>query len=339
MKNRLEEIDVFRALSCLAVIVIHTSAGPVSSLRPGSFPLMVIILINSAARFAVPGFVFLSGFSLTFSDGNTGTGKSTLGRRFASILVPYLLWSLIYYLVYIRLGYYSFSWTILLEKLILADMIYHLYFVLLICQFYLLFRPIRFVFERFKREVVLLMMLLINLISIKLVYFKYQDRFFLQYLFFFGLGCYLALEMDRVKKILGRFKNYLILLYLAIILYYTYRFYQFYVLKLPAKNINLLWFTSCVFAILFFYGLSLFVSQKLRPIVLLKEISASSYYIYLSHPLILLFSQLSLDRWGYTSITGSFLINTFLIFFTVIPFSILYTKAKGTLFYKQFYNR
>ena len=80
MKNRLEEIDVFRALSCLAVIVIHTSAGPVSSLRPGSFPLMVIILINSAARFAVPGFVFLSGFSLTFSDGNTGTGKSTLGE-------------------------------------------------------------------------------------------------------------------------------------------------------------------------------------------------------------------------------------------------------------------
>ena len=70
---------------------------------------------------------------------------------------------------------------------------------------------------------------------------------------------------------------------------------------------------------------------------LLQKISISSYHIYLSHPLVLLFSQLFLERLGYTSIMGSFLINTSIIFFIVVPFSIYYSKNKLIARYKNWF--
>jgi len=331
-------MDVFRALSCLAVIIIHTSAGPVSTLQAGSIHLFAMTLINSITRFAVPGFIFLSGFSLTYVYQKKGVNESEKwARNFTKILLPYLVWSLVYYFVCIRLGYYGFSWFFLLEKLVLGDMFYHLYFVVLICQFYLLFKVINWFFGKFKPEILLFIMFLINVIFMKKVYFKYIDRFFLQYLFFFGLGCYWALKRDEVKKRIIRIKNYLIGIYLTAVLYYTYRFYQSYVLKLPVKNINLLWFIFCTISVLFFYYLSLWITEKGILVDLLQKISISSYHIYLSHPLVLLFSQLFLERLGYTSIMGSFLINTSIIFFIVVPFSIYYSKNKLIARYKNWF--
>jgi len=336
MKEKIEEIKYLRVIGSLAVILIHTSADPVTQLTEGSIHILFFTLINRTLQFAVPLFIFISGFVLYYNYQH----KQEFGyynfikKRLSGILIPYCVWTLIYYGFFIMAGYYTFSWEFFLRKLMLADMVYHLYFVLLIVQFYILFGVFLNLFRRFDNNLLLGLILIVNILFMKFIYFRYVDRFFLQYVFFFAMGCYFAGNRLTVKNYIESQKGYLLLVYLLIVGYFANQFYQYQVLKMEIDGftIKLTWLFFNIISILFVYGLTVFYqtdNSTIRKIV--NQIDMSSYNIYLMHPLILLVSQRFLKIIGYHSITGNFFINTLVIVITVIPFAILYEYFKREL--------
>jgi len=335
MKQQLDEINILRAIACLAVIFIHTSAEPVASLQSGSIHLTVFSLMNRTLQFAVPGFIFISGFVLFYKYGNKKFHFfSFVKKRLSAILIPYFIWTVIYYAVFIKAGYYSFSFNFFLKKLFLADMIYHLYFILLINQFYIIFGVLLYFYKKISPHLILGCLAFVNVLFLKFGYFQYADRFFMQYIFFFGLGCYISIYYQAFKVKLAGVKKYLFLVYVVVNSYFVYQFYQYYVLKEPISGfiISLTWLVHASISIIFVYYIALFINNKNYKIKgILDKISQNSYYIYLSHPFALMLSHKILVKLGYNSITGRFFLNSFIVCATIIPLSILYGSYREKL--------
>lgn len=341
MKPRLLEINILRALAAIAVVLLHISADPVSSLMPGSNHLFVFSTLNRSLVFCMPVFIFISGLTLFYNyEHKEFKYLPFIARRLKAVLIPYLLWSLLYYAVFIITGVYSFSFEFLMKKLLLADMVYHLYFIALIVQFYVLFGIFLFIFKRKNAAVYLGIILIINILFFKLrgvlgqdfAFLQYADRFFLQYIFFFSLGCYAAKDMSRFKKFIRDKRLVLTLIYISITLFYTFYFYQAAILASPVSSfvLNLLWFAASLMGILISYLLAQFLLHTVfkNP---LEKIGEHSFTIYLAHPLVLMISTRLLTKLGLISITGQFLLNTLIVFSVTILGSILYARVKKML--------
>lgn len=122
--RRYPELDVLRVAACMAVVLIHTSAG-----WTGQIPLA----LNQLARFSVPLFLLLSGF------GHGGPSEEAwthaLRRRLGRVLPPYLLWSGIYLLVDAAFGR---PHAAPLRDLLFGTAYMHLYYIPVLLQFLLL---------------------------------------------------------------------------------------------------------------------------------------------------------------------------------------------------------
>ncbi|AKL94806.1 hypothetical protein CACET_c13410 [Clostridium aceticum] len=336
MKKRIDEVNILRAIACLAVVMVHISAIPVSTLQSDSIHMKIFSLLNRSVKFTTPTFIFLSGLTLFYSYKDKRLHYfSFLKKRLSITLIPYFVWTLIYYKYFIHEGYYVFSWSFLIENILLADMSYHLYFILTILQFYLLFGVFLYAFKKFPSHFVLGTLFVISLLTIKYVRFPYMDRFFARHVFFFGLGCYAAMNIDMLREKLLKYQYLITAGYIGISSYYGYQFYQYYGLGKPIKSftIELTWTIFCFIAIMFYYVVAYHIANKQNSILnkTLKKVAKASYYVYLSHPLGIFLSEKFLTNAGMLSITRRFLLNVIIVYGTVVPLAILYTSLKGNL--------
>lgn len=334
MKKQINEANILRGIACLAVIFVHISAIPVSTLQSDSIHMKLFSLLNRSAKFTTPTFIFLSGLTMFYSyKDRTFHYSSFLKKRVLATLIPYFLWTLIYYKYFIDQGYYIFSWDFLIENLLLADMSYHLYFILTILQFYLLFGVFLYIFKRFNHNYTLVALLAISIFTVKYVRFPYVDRFFARYVFFFGLGCYTAIYIDIIREKLLKYKYLVMAAYISISCYYGYQFYQYYGLKKSVDNflVELTWFSFCFIAIMFYYLVAYQIAVNENSVVYrgFKKIAKASYYVYLSHPLAIFISEKFLTNMGMLSITRRFVVTMIIVYGTVVPLAILYSTAKS----------
>lgn len=136
MRQRLPEFDVIRAGAALAVIAIHVTAGYMDS------PLAY--LGNHLVRFAVPLFIIISGFLLNWSvaDSFELSTMAFYRQRLHRILLPYLTWTVIYCLLNFYLLHLHdprLLLTTIGKALLMGNAYYHLYFIPIILQLYLLY--------------------------------------------------------------------------------------------------------------------------------------------------------------------------------------------------------
>lgn len=144
-KPKLLELDLVRAVAILAVVAIHATSEATVELPFGSRAQLIYLAINKLCNFAVPVFILVSGLVLFYRYDNDWGGKQALQfymRRVKQVLFPYLLWSFFYYLynqwVFDRANLHL-DWAEFGALLPWADASYHLYFMVIIVQFYLLF--------------------------------------------------------------------------------------------------------------------------------------------------------------------------------------------------------
>ncbi|MDU0332807.1 acyltransferase [Paenibacillus sp. 3LSP] len=222
-KTKLEEIEALRGIAFLAVVLQHAIAG--LFVQPDMSPLSVGLgtTFLGLIRFAVPLFVFITGVVLFYNYDRSFQYGRFLKRRGQQVVLPYLFWTVFYYIwVSLRSGDAIFSsWKDLLHMLELAltgKASYHLWFMVMIIPFYLLFPVFRQLLSG-KRPAkvnlfVTLAFLTANLLLLEALrkgvfqsdqpilhtLYRYLDRNFLFWTFYFVLGGLVGLYYERWKK-------------------------------------------------------------------------------------------------------------------------------------------
>lgn len=155
----LQGIQYIRAISAIEVIVWH--AILYAAILP-SLQKDLITILAALTSFAVPQFIFISGVVL-YHKYSGGFHLSTFyKKRLSSVLPPYLVWSTFYYFY---LSVIDPLYSALFQKATagsnislggfvseLANGIGHLWFVVLIIQFYLLYPFLVKLYNRFSRQ-------------------------------------------------------------------------------------------------------------------------------------------------------------------------------------------
>lgn len=315
-KTRYAYLDLFRLLSAIAVVMIHLTASAIVRYEAGSLPQLVVTFINGLMLFAVPAFIFISAYTFMYIY----TGKKIspidfLKKRVAVLLIPYSAWTLLYYLDQLYFSKSPFDLLVLMKHLLLGTSFYHLYFMVIIFQFYLLFIPLKWLFERFNPLLVLSLSFFafyiyssglpfagsnhfigqLNNALILKSEILYSDRFFMSYLPFYTLGIYLAYAIKNNKLQLRKLLPLFLPLYLVYeyahtggrIAYYVYQ--QNFNFQLPFA-----WEVSSIFSILILLALCQWIESKGMPTQLIIKLSAYTFTLYLAHPLILQICEIKL---------------------------------------------
>ena len=121
-ENRNYKIQILRALSIIAVVLIHTCPNGISQ-----------AIYRPFINFAVATFLFLSSYLINFNNTNW---KLFIKKRIIRVLIPYILWTIIYSLSNFKL--YGFSLKILLFNLFTTKSTGTLYYIFVYIQFTLL---------------------------------------------------------------------------------------------------------------------------------------------------------------------------------------------------------
>ncbi|WP_243398181.1 acyltransferase [Deinococcus koreensis] len=144
---RVAAIDVFRGLAILAVVAHHLAGLGLRYAPEGSNLELGLITINRSLLFVVPAFVFMTALVLTRSalrprpDGGRFDAGAYYRARARTALLPYLIWTVLYVLFRVATGQESGAalsdparWQTWVQY---GKGYFHLYFLLVVLQFYL----------------------------------------------------------------------------------------------------------------------------------------------------------------------------------------------------------
>jgi peptidoglycan/LPS O-acetylase OafA/YrhL len=134
------QVDVVRLLAFTAVIAVHSLAFTEQPSNRVAAAAMMLLQYGRDVFFALTGFV------LVYSAWNRGPGNRDRGlrgvgiKRFSYVAVPYIVWSAIYY-AYSVFGPQHLHASLLGfgQDLLDGGAMYHLYFLLVTLQLYLVF--------------------------------------------------------------------------------------------------------------------------------------------------------------------------------------------------------
>lgn len=282
-RKRYIEFDILRGLSVIGVVLIHiTSTMMDNALEPR---YGVAVFINQLTRFAVPSFLFLSGFGLTISDKLKDGYLKFLRNRLSRILILYILWSIFYYF-YNNNGFDLLGF---LSQLLLGNTSYHLYYVPLILIYYVFFPILKKTGVSNTGLILTLIITLFNQIFIDLSDFALiKDEINpLNWVFYFALGIWFSQNLDeKIKFLKGKSKIIFagFLISLIGIFLETYYMIDEIGVYAAASSVRA---SVIVYAVLFILLIISINWDSFSLQQLLIMLSKHSYGIYLSHVFIL----------------------------------------------------
>jgi surface polysaccharide O-acyltransferase-like enzyme len=302
---RLREIDFIRAVAALSVIAIHITASFVTDTALGR-------AWNEIMRYAVPLFIILSGIVLYHAE----MGRPRLSylkfqrKRMGKVLIPYVLWTLLYVLYIARQflrenGFEGIPRLVspTLDHLWYGTAFYHLYFLIITFQLYLLYPLLRDMMNR-KPLLLLCSSFLLTLFAQTASFLQWdlgwRITFFPNWLFFFVFGMYFALNKEAWQpKLRGRLGTTGILWLVSMAILFLDGYFS----KKWAYSVkpSVMLYTICSF--FFFYAAALRIKDtKSRFGKVLDWLSAQSFLIFLLHPLVLNLFGNQMKKYGYADL-------------------------------------
>ncbi|WMT41133.1 acyltransferase [Paenibacillus sp. D2_2] len=164
-KERLPQLDLFRAMAIFCVIQVHSSSfATVQAVNSSIF--YFYNWMNIFFKIGTPCFIFLSSFVLFYNYYDRPVNKELIGhfykKRLTYIILPYILVSCCYFILVHWDNRQLFSNSKMYElqqlgmKLITGTSYTHLYFVFISIQFYILFPLVLWLFQSFRKSKILL---------------------------------------------------------------------------------------------------------------------------------------------------------------------------------------
>lgn len=317
---------------CCFVVMIHLTSNPVSQLTKGGWTHLLFFIGNKVLTFAVPGFVFLSGLKLSYSYRNkTFDFVDFMRRRFSKILIPYSIGYILYYIFFRLFGFVEVkNITQHIYSFLLGDLVAPFYFITIITQFYFLFGIIQYLFKKGNHTIILAITTCIQLFYLQYTYFQLEDRFFLTYLIYFVLGCYVAFHLDAFKDWLNRYTVLIFgIFFLISVVYVTFAYCSaVYATPFPYWRI-----IGCLFslsAICTFYRISVFIThfEKYKLYQAFIVIDEASYMIFLSHCFMIYLCDVLWHSIGIPSVLSRFLFTAIITYPVVFSVCIGYCRLK-----------
>ena len=181
--------DAFRGFAIIAVVAIHSWIYPTT----GGWNLFFIVTYRQLLNFAVPAFIFISGYwSSKKSIKSLEDYKTFLGRRLPRVLIPYFFWS------FILLGYeaiktHDVNVYRIIFKLLTGRATTIYFFIIVISQFYIITPLLQYINRRRYGLMLVLILNVISLLSAYLsrLYFNYWipvSSAFYSWIIFYEIG-------------------------------------------------------------------------------------------------------------------------------------------------------
>lgn len=331
-KERIEEVTILRALAFLAVTLQHCIAEYIYRADILPADSIMLAMLFHFTRFGTPTFVFLSGLILFYNYSGKLDYRSFIRKRFGDIFVPFLWWTVIYWVAVDgviggKLAQPS-AWIGIFPQLLVPTNGYHLWFIIMIFQFYLLFplfsRAVAFFRDRLKRHPegesfgriagVSALLGLAYLVLMWASYYRmpdwaasangfwsavisYRSSYFVMYFFYFLLGGICAFGLTRFRKFAIDAAGWAAAAFIGAYIWLGYD-----VLRFSTERINLQvstylkpsTFIIIVCQLLLLYGFALLLRQRQgRLYRMLQFIGRYSFGGFLSHAFVLMLVSLA----------------------------------------------
>lgn len=290
--------DFIRALAIFLVIVVHVSADYLSKVTVfSSFMWWLVISAETISKIAVPLFIMLSG-QLILDTNKNYTLDYFYKKRLSKIGIPILFWPFFYYFGFLLLKRVPFQLVAFLNSYLFLNTFYHLYFLFIIFGLYLFAPFIKTLIKHTpKTEIHFLTITILLLASLMtpLVYFlptkiTYWSIFTVSIPF---MGYFIAGHILGEKKLSQLDKKKATILFLIssvlLVLAKYFAFENHFVLLQKyledVLNIGTIVASLSAFTLLnnFASSYSVKISERVKKFIL--SLSATSFGIYIIHPL------------------------------------------------------
>ncbi|MDR1706301.1 MAG: acyltransferase [Clostridiales bacterium] len=344
-------VTVFTVILCMLVILTHVTSEAVTGYDKSGFLYAAVFAVNKLGTFATPGFIFLSAFKYFtgFADGAAFKYRPVIVGRIKRVYLPYLLWVTLYYIYFVYIAkYFPFSIGDLLRYAALGDLSAQMYFVITIMQFYLLMPCWRVIFG-IKRPAPLILSsaalalfitrysgaVIGNFIGRTDFALPYADRWFLTYLPYWLVGMFAARHRGFLVKLKERGAPvsavFLIIgamhITLACLSSMGVFYYRF------AEEGQMLFIAAAIPALLAAGGV---IADKAPGLLtVFKRLETASYNIFLSHCLVLQWTNHVLSYLSVTEITPRLIVRMIATYSISIALYIGYRSIKSYYFSRK----
>lgn len=313
-RQRILSIEYIRGLSMLGVIGIHTGAY---SLTNPDVNIHLFALLEIVTRFSVPIFFFVSAFGLFLHHDLQAPFNyvSFMKKRCRTVLVPYIVWSLLYMLHYTYISGDISPWFpgILYKYFLFGLASYQLYFLVILLWFYS-FMPLWRILvrkmigsPRLYLSVLLVLQIAVNYYSSYILEANFSNHYInlavqyrlsywiIHYLFIFLLGAVCAIHYQQFIIVLKKHRTAITCFFCITLLGMISFYYHLLVNKhyTPEGAVNTVHQLSPI-GVLYTLATTLFLLllfEVHRPSPAFKAILAQlgerSYAVYLVHPFIM----------------------------------------------------
>lgn len=336
-EKRVFELSAMNIALCLLVIFIHVSSEPVTSYQISSMPYAVVCIAQRGASFVVQGFLFLGGLKL-MKRRDPMPYPAFLRDRFVRILLPYALWTVLYYVFFVHVGWMRASMGDLLRYLCTGTVASPFYFVIIITQFYLLAPLWKYLADRWQPASLCLAGLALMLLSKRYlpaimgemgIRFAYYDRIFPNYLFYWLAGCAVGKHYDAFHSWVCAHGKYIVLLFAAtfggaVLPYYWHCVHGGGGIWLDGVHVF-----YCIAAILLLYRICCALpAPRGKAAAFWETLDHATYHIYLTHCLLLQEVNIRMSAIGLTSITVRYGIRIVVVYVVTIALCMAYQWGK-----------
>lgn len=312
-RDNIPQLQIVRALCIIAVLCVHsTSFATLNMTESGYF--FAYNFVNIFMKYGTPSFIFLSSFVLFYNYYERPVTKELVGgfyrKRLKYILVPYFMFSVMYYIISYILNNRDLGVVETLQhftiQLLTGKAWTHLYFVFINSQFYLFF-PIALLLLKSSRtllkwSVPIGLAIQWGFVFMNKFYWqvKYPGSWMFSYMSYFMLGAFLGSFFPQIKGwIIASRENatiprviFWVLLWAAWLTAALNHVNIYYQSRLHGTNYNttlyeFLWNAHTYLGTVVLLQIAFFAYRHFSPVLIkwISQLGALSFGIYLIHPL------------------------------------------------------